>query len=181
MLEIDNLSGHVLTSFENRRSSFFSNSLMWIIKHGGSGSIGLLVNKPRVKNKGSSLRIKNDIWKTGVKIRNFGPVSRDRLRLAHARGLKGTNSMKIAEELLLSEYSTSRFTSIYSPQQILVGIGYSGTGPGQLESEFAANIWLLAPSEKKIVFDVPDNGKLIGAVNSVSIDLNLLTRNVGHD
>ena len=89
--------------------------------------------------------------------------------------------MKIREEFLLSEYSPSRFTSIYSLQQILVGIGYSGRGPDQLESDFTAKIWLVAPSERKIVFDMPYKGKLIGAVNPVGIDLNLLTRNVGDD
>ena len=50
MPEIDNLSGHFLISIENQRcNSFCSNSLIWIIKHSNSGSLGLVVNKILVK------------------------------------------------------------------------------------------------------------------------------------
>ena len=70
--------------------------------------------------------------------------------------MKETDSLEIGADLFLSEYSASIFATQTIPRQTLVGVGYSGWGPGQLESEIVANFWLLAPFDGKIVFDVPE-------------------------
>ena len=94
--------------------------------------------------------------------------------------MKETDSLEIGADLFLSEYSASIFATQANPRETLVGVGYSGWGPGQLESEILANVWLLAPFDKKILFDVPDKRKLATAANSIGVDLNLLPRNIGH-
>ena len=182
MIEIDNLSGNFLISLENQQGNFFSKSLIWIIKHSDSGSLGLVINKPFVKKVRNTLDIKTDKLKKQVKIRDFGPVERTRLFLVHpgTSDVRKTNSLEIGADLFFSEYSPSIFATQSSLRQTLVGVGYSGWGPGQLESEIVANFWLLAPFDRKIVFDVPDKRKLSAAANSIGVDLNLLPRNIGN-
>ena len=182
MIEIDNLSGNLLISLKNQQGNFFSKSLIWIIKHSDSGSLGLVINKPFVKKVRKTLDIKTEILKKQVKIRDFGPVERARPFLIHAGtgDLRKTNSVAIGANLFFSEYSHSIFATQSNLRQTLVGVGYSGWGPGQLESEIVSNFWLLAPFDRKIVFDVPDEGKLSAAANSIGVDLNLLPRNIGH-
>ena len=97
MPEIDNLSGYFLISLENQGCSFCSNSLIWITKHGNSGSLGLVVIKTPDQKMSSNLRIKNDILTTWVKIRDFEPIGRGEPLLVHTRDLKETNSLKIEE------------------------------------------------------------------------------------
>ena len=182
MIEIDNLSGNFLISLENQQGNFFSKSLIWIIKHSDSGSLGLVINKAFVKKVRNTIDVKTDILKKQVKIQDFGPVERDRLFLIHT-GIgeaRRTNSFEIGADLFFSEYSPSIFATQSSLRQTLVGVGYSGWGPGQLESEIVANFWLIAPFDKNIVFDVPDKRKLSAAANSIGVDLNLLPRNIGH-
>jgi putative transcriptional regulator len=182
MIEIDNLTGNFLISLENQEGNFFSKSLIWIIKHSNSGSLGLVINKPFARKVRNSTDIKTDTLKKEVQIRDFGPVDRARLFLIH-RGtddVKETDSLEIGADLFLSEYSASIFATQANPRETLVGVGYSGWGPGQLESEILANVWLLAPFDKKILFDVPDKRKLATAANSIGVDLNLLPRNIGH-
>jgi len=41
------------------------------------------------------------------------------------------------------------------PQRLLVTLGYSSWGEGQLESEIADNAWLTVPADPAILFDVP--------------------------
>ncbi len=41
------------------------------------------------------------------------------------------------------------------PQQLLVTLGYSSWGEGQLESEIGDNAWLTVPADPAILFDVP--------------------------
>ena len=182
MIEIDNLSGNLLISLENQQGNFFSKSLIWIIKHSDSGSLGLVINKPFVKKVRKTLDVKTEILKKQVKIRDFGPVERARPFLIHAGtgDLRKTNSVAIGADLFFSEYSHSIFATQSNLRQTRVGVGYSGWGPGQLESEIVSNFWLLAPFDRKIVFDLPDEGKLSAAANSIGVDLNLLPRNIGH-
>ena len=97
------------------------------------------------------LRIKNDILKTWVKIRNFEPIGRRELLLVHTRDLKETNSLKTEEGDFLSEYYSSLFPSNSSFQLIREDIGFSEWIPGQSQREITANIWLIAPFERKIV------------------------------
>ena len=181
MLEINDLSGHFLISLENQRGSFFSKPLIWIINQCNTGSFGLVVNKLLAKKMRSNLRIKTDIWKTGLKIRNFGPVSGDRFLLVHESDLKGKNSLRIGVESFLSEYSPSLFADSSTHRRVLGGIGCSGWGPGQLESKIANDIWLVAPFDIHIVFDMPEKRELVAVANSIGIDLNLLPRILGQD
>jgi len=146
MPEIDNLSGHFLISLENQGCSFCSNSLIWTTKHSNSGSLGLVVKKPPDQKISSNLRIKNDIFTTVVKIRDFEPI----VLLVHTRNLNDTNSLKIGEGNFLSEYSSSLFPSNSSSEAIRGDIGFSEWISGQNQSEITTNIWLIAPFDRKI-------------------------------
>ena len=147
MPEIDNLSGRFLISLENQGCSFCSNSLIWTTKHSNSGSLGLVVKKPPDQKINSNLRIKNDIFTTVVKVRDFEPI----VLLVHTRNLNDTNSLKIGEGDFLSEYSSSLFPSNSSSEAIRGDIGFSEWISGQNQSEITTNIWLIAPFDRKIV------------------------------
>jgi putative transcriptional regulator len=45
------------------------------------------------------------------------------------------------------------------PAQALLALGYSGWGPGQLESEILSNGWLIADAVADVVFSANDAGK----------------------
>ena len=147
MPEIDDLSGHFLISLENQGCSFCSNSLIWTTKHSYSGSLGLVVKERPSQKMSSNLRIKNDIFTTVVKIRDFEQI----VLLAHTRDLNDTNSLKIGEGDSLSEYPSSLFPSNSSSEAIRADIGFSEWISGQNQSEITSNIWLIAPFDRKIV------------------------------
>ena len=147
MPEIDDLSGHFLISLENQGCSFCSNSLIWTTKHSYSGSLGLIVNKRPSQLMSSTLRIKNDIFTTVEKIRDFEQI----VLLAHTRDLNDTNSLKIGEGDFLLEYPSSLFPSNSSSEAIRADIGFSEWISGQNQSEITSNIWLIAPFDRKIV------------------------------
>ena len=61
----------------------------------------------------------------------------------------------------------------------LLALGYSGWGPGQLESEIQANGWLIAPAEPDLVFAERDADKWEAALRALSIDPRLLSAEGG--
>ena len=151
MLKIDNLSGDFLISLERQRCSFCSNSLTWIIKHINNGSLALVVNKPPEKKKSSNPRIKNHIFITRVKIRDFEPSGRSEPLLAHSRDLKETNSLKKGVGNFLSIDSSSMFLSNYSAPPLLGDTGFWEWIPAQSESEITANMCFITSFNRKIV------------------------------
>ncbi len=66
------------------------------------------------------------------------------------------------------------------PSRVLALLGYAGWGEGQLEQELAENVWLLAPSSDKVVFEVPYEDRPAEAAKLLGVDLNLISTSAGH-
>jgi putative transcriptional regulator len=63
---------------------------------------------------------------------------------------------------------------------MVVTLGHSAWGEGQLEQELSLNAWLTVPADPTIVFDVPHSEKLGAAMNLLGIDPLMLSDQVGH-
>jgi putative transcriptional regulator len=66
------------------------------------------------------------------------------------------------------------------PERALMMLGYSGWGPGQLESEIAHNGWLTADASPQLVFQVPAVSKWSAALESLGVDPITLSGTAGH-
>ena len=66
------------------------------------------------------------------------------------------------------------------PQKMLVTLGYSGWGAGQLESEIAQNAWLTVKAQPDIIFDTPADEKYNAALKLLGIDTLQLSGQAGH-
>ena len=65
------------------------------------------------------------------------------------------------------------------PNHSLLALGYSGWGPGQLESEIASNGWLIVPAKPELVFANELDDKWEHALNAVGVNLASLSGFVG--
>ena len=66
------------------------------------------------------------------------------------------------------------------PKAALLALGYSGWGPGQLESEILSNGWLTCDASPDIVFGEDDDGKWSLALKSMGVDALVLSSDAGH-
>ena len=66
------------------------------------------------------------------------------------------------------------------PNDVIIALGYSGWGPGQLEEELVSNAWLTIPGDANIVFNVPFERRAGAAAAKIGIDLNQLSTITGH-
>ncbi|UCD70351.1 MAG: YqgE/AlgH family protein, partial [Betaproteobacteria bacterium] len=57
---------------------------------------------------------------------------------------------------------------------------YSGWAPGQLEQEISQNAWLTVAANLSIIFDVPAEARLAGAMSLLGFDLASLSEEAGH-
>ena len=67
------------------------------------------------------------------------------------------------------------------PKKILVSLGYSGWGPGQLDTELASNSWLTIPlKDNKLLFDTPADVRFDEAFKILGIHPDNLSNVIGH-
>ena len=66
------------------------------------------------------------------------------------------------------------------PTKILVTLGYSGWGAGQLEDEMGRNTWINVEAEPEIIFNTPVEQRYDKALSLLGIDPAMLSADAGH-
>ena len=87
-----------------------------------------------------------------------------------AGGLEMTTSKDVLEAL----------SNGAGPKKVLVTLGYSGWGAGQLEEEIGRNGWLNVDAEPAIIFDTPVEQRYDKALSLLGIDPRMLSQEAGH-
>jgi len=136
----------------------FERTVVLICEHNDEGSFGFVINKPSILKLGEvmeSLKNLDDTVFVG------GPVQQDTLHFLH-RNSALVNAVKIRDEI----YWGGDFESLVSmvetfqvkPADIRFYLGYSGWGPGQLESELKEDSWIVCDFvSDELLFDTkPD-------------------------
>jgi len=90
--------------------------------------------------------------------------------LSVAGGLEMTTSKDVLEAM----------SSGGGPKRVLVTLGYSGWGAGQLEDELGRNGWLTVDADPAIIFDTPIEKRYDRAVSLLGIDPRMLSADAGH-
>lgn len=85
-------------------------------------------------------------------------------------GLEMTTSKDVLEAL----------ASGAGPKKVLVTLGYSGWGAGQLEDEIGRNGWLNVEAAPEIIFDTPVDQRYDKALSLLGIDPVMLSASAGH-
>ena len=112
-----------------------------------------------------------------------GPVQTDRGFILHRpTGQKWESTQTISNDISLtaSKDIIPDIARERGPHDLIIALGYSGWGPGQLEEELANNAWLTVPADADIVFNVPFDQRAGAAAAKIGIDLNQLSVNAGH-
>lgn len=181
-----NLTDHFLIAMPAMDDPYFSKSLIYIAEHNEQGALGIIVNRPIDMNL-ATLFEKIDLPFESVSLANLpvlfgGPVQTDRGFVLHRPVGEWQSTLAVNQEIGLT---TSRdvLQSVArdgEPHEIMVSLGYSGWGAGQLEHELAQNAWLTVPASAHILFDTPCEERLPSAMEILGIDFANLAEQAGH-
>lgn len=165
-----NLTHHFLIAMPGMRDPGFAGSVVYLCEHSERGALGLIINKPsdidlpKLFEKIELPLGRDDLLSTPVF--QGGPVHPERGFVLHdllqAEGQSEDDSiyastMRIPGGL---EMTTSRdvleaIANGGGPSRVLVALGYSSWGEGQLESELGENSWLTVDADTRLIFDTP--------------------------
>ncbi|WP_424930382.1 YqgE/AlgH family protein [Amaricoccus tamworthensis] len=181
-IEASFLEGQLLIAMPGMGDPRFEKSVVFVCSHSDQGAMGLIVNKPAPDLRFDTLLEQLDITST-IDLRNTpvhfgGPVEHGRGFVLHTpdyavdggsiqvnTGFSMTATLDILRDMAVGR----------GPDLSLLALGYSGWGPGQLESEIRQNAWLTASADQELVFGGNSAGKWDAALRSLDIDPRLLS------
>ena len=190
------LKHHFLIAMPGLEDETFARSVIYMCEHGPRGAMGLIINKPadismRLLFDKVDLRlrredlVKNPVGQGGPVQTERGFVLHDPLRMDKPEEDGGSI---YASTLIVPgglEMSTSRdvleaLSSGAGPRRVLVTLGYSSWGEGQLESELSENTWLTVPASADVIFDVPMAERYERALDLLGLKSWMLSPDAGH-
>ncbi len=182
-----------LIAMPSLREGTFAGTVIYLCEHNEKGALGLVINKPidiKLKNLFEKVELpldRADIAEAPVYF--GGPVQTERGFVLHER-LEGedgeagrySSSLQIPGglEMTTSKDVLEALSNGAGPKKILVTLGYSGWGAGQLEDEMSRNGWINVSAEPGIIFDTPVEQRYDKALSLLGIDAGMLSQEAGH-
>ena len=183
---INNLSNHFLVAMPGMLDPNFSHTIIYVCEHSEEGAMGLIINHP-LDIPISQIFDQFDIEYTaqigGGSLLSGGPVQVDRGFVLHRPSdHQWESTLPISNDISLTASSDiiSDIANEQGPNDLIITLGYTGWGPGQLEQELSENAWLTVPGDADIVFDVPFHQRASAAAAKIGINFDLLSTDVGH-
>jgi putative transcriptional regulator len=184
------LTNQFLIAMPGMGSDMFAGTVIYLCEHNERGALGLVINKPidiTLRNLFEKVELALDRPELAdVPVYFGGPVQTERGFVLHEAlddegghynstlaipgGLEMTTSKDVLEALAAGG----------GPRRLLVTLGYSGWGAGQLEDELGRNSWLTVQATRDIIFDTPVEQRYGRAIGLLGIDAHMLSQQAGH-
>jgi putative transcriptional regulator len=186
-----NLTNQFLIAMPGMADPTFAGSVVYLCEHTENGALGLVINKPvdiKLRNLFEKVELsltRDDIADAPVFF--GGPVQTERGFVLHERlggeGSPYNSTLSIAGgelDMTTSKDVLEALAEGAGPKRLLVTLGYSGWGAGQLEDELSRNGWLTVDADPKVIFDTPIEQRYERAVALLGIDPRMLSQEAGH-
>ena len=192
------LTNQFLIAMPNMADDNFLGAVVYLCEHTADGALGLVINKPidiTLQNLFDKVELPLAPGTLGQQPVYFGgPVQTERGFVLHEAmpdadrpavnahpgpynstlkipgGLQMTTSKDVLEALAQGG----------GPKRLLVTLGYSGWGAGQLEDELGRNGWLTVAAVPEIIFDTPVAQRYRRAIALLGFDPRMLSGEAGH-
>ena len=182
MDQITDLRGTLLIAMPDMGDPRFAGSVIYICSHSGDGSMGLIVNRPRPEIAFDKLLRQMKIARgpacRDIRVHIGGPVERGRGFVLHSLDFTSAEStLTVAGNvgMTATQDVLEAIAQGGGPSSSLLALGYTGWGPGQLESELADNGWLTGPAQHDILFGDDNAGKWAAALALLGISPSALS------
>jgi putative transcriptional regulator len=179
------LSNQFLMAMPGMVGGEFAGTVIYLCEHGPKGALGLVINRPTdlsVAGLLEKIDLKLEIaLPQNASVYFGGPVHTDRGFVLHSPAGSFSSSIQLGQ--LAQTTSRDVLQAVAQgngPDKMLVTLGYSGWGAGQLENEIAQNAWLTVPANPDVIFATPPEDRYSAALKLLGIDPAMLSSVAGH-
>ena len=193
-LPID-LTNQFLIAMPGMADENFAGTVVYMCEHTAKGALGLVINKPidiKLRNLFEKVDLALDREELAEQPVYFGgPVQTERGFVLHEKlgsaddgrampAYSSTLSIRGGLEMTTSKDVLEAISSGSGPKRVLVTLGFSGWGAGQLEDELGRNGWLTVDADPAVIFDTPIAQRYDRAVALLGFDPRMLSADAGH-
>ncbi len=185
-----NLTNQFLIAMPGIGGDTFAGAVIYLCEHTDKGALGLVINKPidiKLKNLFEKVELSLDrVDLAESPVYYGGPVQTERGFVLHEQidddESRFNSSLRIPGglEMTTSKDVLEALSSGTGPTKILVTLGYSGWGAGQLEEEMGRNSWINVEAQPEIIFNTPVEQRYDKALSLLGIDPAMLSADAGH-
>jgi putative transcriptional regulator len=190
-----NLTHHFLIAMPGMQDQAFAKTVIYLCEHSPRGALGLVINKP------SDIDLRHLFDKVALPLGRAdlvqapvfqgGPVQTERGFVLHEAVVAGgaaagesvyasTMTIPGGLEMTTSKDVLEALSTGAGPRKVLVSLGYSAWGEGQLESELAENSWLTVEADAAVIFDTPIEQRYDKALSLLGLQSWMLSPAAGH-
>ncbi|TFZ01071.1 YqgE/AlgH family protein [Ramlibacter rhizophilus] len=190
-----NLTHHFLIAMPGMEDERFARSVVYLCEHSARGALGIVINKP------SDISLRHLFEKVELPLGREdlmaepvfqgGPIATERGFVLHEPVFandKPSDESVYASTMTIPgglEMTTSKdvleaMATGAGPRKVLVSLGYSQWGEGQLESELAENSWLTVGADAAVIFDTPVEQRYDKALLLLGLQSWMLSPDAGH-
>jgi putative transcriptional regulator len=184
-----NLTNQFLIAMPGMVDENFAGSVVYLWEHTERGALGLVINKP-IDLKLATLFSKVDLELEREDLADApvyfgGPVDTERGFVLHepmaeGEGFGSSIAVPGGLQMTTSKDVLEAIAKGSGPKRVMVTLGYSGWGAGQLEDEIGRNGWLNVDAAQEIIFDTPVKQRYTRALSLLGLDPMSLSQEAGH-
>ena len=188
-----NFTNQFLIAMPGMGDGTFAGTVVYLCEHTEKGALGLVINKPidiTLRNLFEKVELTLDRADlAGAPVYFGGPVQTERGFVLHepvdgdaSKTPPYNSSLRVPGglEMTTSKDVLEAMSSGAGPKRVLITLGYSGWGAGQLEDEMGRNGWINVGAEPGIIFDTPAEQRYDKALSLLGIDARMLSQEAGH-
>ncbi|WP_308916428.1 YqgE/AlgH family protein [Jannaschia sp. LMIT008] len=183
--ETPSLTGKLLIAMPAIADTQFRGAVVLLCAHSAEGAMGLVINRPAADRAITRLRMKAgaSVIEAWQPLHFGGPAEVDRPFVLHPPSYDlGDTTLRVdgGHSLTATSQAMEDVARGQVPKRRIVALGYAGWGPGQLEREMLANVWLTTPADPTITFDLPNDRKWHAAAGALGVEAHALSGAAGH-
>ena len=155
------VKNHLLIASNKMNDDRFKKTVIVILESDKEGAWGFVINKPigkipialLVDPSKSSPEERDKLYNIKMPLLWGGPVETNEIYILHSKEYKSVTSKKYESISVSRDYKILlNIIKKKGPKNILIVMGYSGWGPGQLEGEMEHDHWVLSNIDLDIIF-----------------------------
>jgi len=144
--------GMLLVATEEVRGPAFSQTVILLLQHDETGTLGLVVNRPIDAAAVADLRRQADLAAFDGTFYWGGPVLPYTLRALLRSDTPPDDAVPIFDTVYLVNIDEALLADTSNAANLRLFVGYAGWGAGQLEYELAFDSWHVLPAAEETVF-----------------------------
>lgn len=186
MGQVQWLTGQMLVAMPGMADPRFAHAVVYVCSHSANGAMGLVVNRlfgdADFRMLLDQLNVEASFNTPDIAVQLGGPVEMGRGFVLHSGDYLREGTTRIDDRVcvtatveILQDIANGK-----GPEHMVMALGYTGWGAGQLDEEMKNNGWLTVPADENLLFDNDLESKWDRAMAKIGISPSMLSDVAGH-